>query len=116
MVIHRLSLPITATLVLLSAAAVAQPLPLDRIRLPAGFTIDVVARIPSARQMTFGANGTLFVGSSRGSVYAIELRAADLAFYDSAASRWQVEPITYTVHVGPSSRDLPLNASFNVSN
>ena len=42
--------------------SLAQPLPLDRIRLPPGFTIELVARVPGAREMAFGANGTLFVG------------------------------------------------------
>ncbi|HET8877242.1 MAG TPA: sorbosone dehydrogenase family protein, partial [Casimicrobiaceae bacterium] len=51
----------------------AQPLPLDRIRLPPGFTIELVARVPGAREMAFGARGTLFVGSVEGSVYALAL-------------------------------------------
>jgi len=55
----------------LSRATVAQPLPLDRIRLPQGFTIELLARIPSVREMTFGADGTLFAGSVDGRVYAI---------------------------------------------
>ncbi len=50
----------------------AQSLPIDRIKLPPGFSIDVLARVPSARQMTFGADGTLFVGSLRGQVFAVE--------------------------------------------
>ena len=54
------------------AAADAQPLPLDRIKLPPGFTIELLARVPGVREMTFGANGTLFAGSVQGSVYAIE--------------------------------------------
>ena len=33
--------------------AVAQSLPLQRIRLPAGFTIELVARVPGAREMAF---------------------------------------------------------------
>jgi beta-glucosidase len=41
-----------------------------------------------------------------------ELPAEDLAYYDAGAGSWRVEPITYTVHVGPNSRDLPLSASF----
>lgn len=51
----------------------AQSLPLDRIRLPPGFTIELVARVPGAREMTFGTRGTLFVGSVEGSVYALAL-------------------------------------------
>ena len=38
----------------------------------------------------------------------------DLAYYDTAASAWKVEPISYRVLVGSSSRDLPLEASFAV--
>jgi glucose/arabinose dehydrogenase len=67
--LHRL---ITFAVALAPAAVFAQ-LPIDRIRLPAGFTIGVVARAPGAREMTFGAKGTLFVGSNRGDVYAITL-------------------------------------------
>ena len=50
------------------------PLPLDTILLPPGFTIELVARVPNARAMTWGANGTLFVGSTgAGKVYAVTL-------------------------------------------
>jgi glucose/arabinose dehydrogenase len=66
-----------ATVILLAgfvAAADApaqRTLPLDRIRLPAGFAIELYARVPGAREMTWGAQGTLFVGSRDGSVYAV---------------------------------------------
>ena len=43
---------------------------------------------------------------------AFDVRAQDLAFWDTLAAAWEVEPITYTVHVGSSSRDLPLTGSF----
>ena len=53
------------------------PLPVDSIKLPPGFAIEVVARVPNARAMTWGAAGTLFVGSANeGSVYAIQLPPA----------------------------------------
>ena len=42
------------------------------------------------------------------------VRAADLGFWDTVANGWQVEPISYTVEVGPSSRDLPLSAPFQI--
>jgi beta-glucosidase len=42
------------------------------------------------------------------------LRAADLVFWDVATGRWSVEPITYEVTVGPSSRELPLSGTFTV--
>src|SRR4051812_48860096 len=57
-----------------AGSAVAQSnLPLNTIKLPAGFKIEVYASgIPNARSMAFGDNGTLFVGSrSAGKVYAV---------------------------------------------
>ncbi len=48
--------------------------PLETLKLPPGFTIEVVARVPNAHAMTWGTNGTLFVGSTNaGSVYALKL-------------------------------------------
>jgi beta-glucosidase len=44
----------------------------------------------------------------------LELEAEDLAYYDVGAGRWVVEPISYVVQIGPSSRDLPLGASFQI--
>ena len=50
------------------------PLPVDTIKLPPGFSIEVVGRVPNARAMTWGAAGTLFVGSTNaGKVYALTL-------------------------------------------
>lgn len=58
-----------------AGAAVAQSradaLPIERIRLPAGFAIELVARVPRAREMAFGDSGTLYVGSTDGNVYAL---------------------------------------------
>jgi glucose/arabinose dehydrogenase len=49
-------------------------LPLDRIKLPPGFVIETLARVPNARAMTWGERGTLFVGSTNaGKVYAVTL-------------------------------------------
>ena len=54
--------------------AAGQKLPLERIKLPAGFSIELFARVPSARGMAMGKN-TLFVGTrSGGEVLAIRLR------------------------------------------
>ena len=69
------------TIVALAAAAFAAPataqtLQLDRIKLPPGFAIDVLARVPAAREMTFGSNGTLFVASLDGHVYAVTFEGA----------------------------------------
>jgi glucose/arabinose dehydrogenase len=48
-------------------------LPLNLIKLPPGFKIDVYAsNVPNARQMTLSPNGTLYVGSMvAGNVYAV---------------------------------------------
>lgn len=61
-----------------SAGSAAQSaLPLDRIKLPQGFVIETVARVPNAREMTWGSDGTLFVGSGgAGNVYAVTLPRA----------------------------------------
>lgn len=51
----------------------SQNLPLETIKLPPGFKIDIYAKnVPNARAMTLGDKGTLFVGSKEaGNVYAI---------------------------------------------
>jgi len=51
----------------------ADTLPLDRIRLPEGYHIEVYARnVPNARALDFAEDGTLFAGSRmEGKVYAI---------------------------------------------
>ena len=54
-------------------------LPLETIKLPPGFAIDVYATgVQNARQMALGANGTLFVGSrTTGKVHAVVDRDKD---------------------------------------
>src|SRR4051812_26354608 len=53
--------------------AEAQGLPVNLIKLPPGFKIDVFASgVPNARSMTLSPKGVLFVGSrTEGKVYAI---------------------------------------------
>lgn len=54
------------------AHAQSRPLPLDRIKLPPGFSIELWAEVPNARELALGQNGTVFAGSSsEGNVYAI---------------------------------------------
>lgn len=63
-----------AGLACLSGGAAGDALPLERIVLPPGFRIELVARIENARQMALSAHNTLFVGSLRaGKVHALEL-------------------------------------------
>ncbi len=58
---------------LLAATVGAQELPVDLIKLPPGFRIEVFAnRVPNARSMALSPNGTLFVGSrTAGNLYAL---------------------------------------------
>jgi hypothetical protein len=53
--------------------ACAQNLPLDRLKLPPGFTIAVYAEVPGARSLALGKDGVVFVGTMRGGgqVYAL---------------------------------------------
>jgi glucose/arabinose dehydrogenase len=63
---------------LLCSSAEAKKLPLERIKLPPGFSIEVWAdNVPSARSLALGAQGTVFVGSrsDSGAVYAIHDRS-----------------------------------------
>src|SRR4026209_1734805 len=54
----------------------SKDLPLNEIRLPPGFAIEVwVDHVPNARQMALSPNGILYVGSrSEGKVYAVKDR------------------------------------------
>ena len=64
-------------LALMPLAAAANTLPLDRIKLPPGFRIELFARVDNARGMALGAENTLFVGSMRaGKVHAVRFDAA----------------------------------------
>jgi len=64
---------LTALTLGMSLSCPSQALPLDRIQLPQGFSIDIYAEnIDNARQMALGDNGTVFVGSRKaGNVYAL---------------------------------------------
>ena len=63
---------ILLSLLLIFAYSV-EALPLDKIKLPQGFSIEMYAEnIENARQMALGDNGTVFVGSRKaGNVYAL---------------------------------------------
>ena len=52
--------------------ACAERLPLERVKLPPGFSIGVYAEVPEARSLALGPNGIVFVGSlRRGTVTAL---------------------------------------------
>ena len=46
----------------------------------------------------------------------INISAQDLAYYNVNINQWIVEPITYKVEVGRSSRSLPLHTEFIIKN
>ena len=79
----RMYRPLIATVSAVVLVGVAsqpqQPLPLNQITLPPGFTIDLYATgVPHARQMVMGSKGTLFVGTrDYNKVYAIVDRNND---------------------------------------
>jgi len=51
----------------------AKTLPLDKIKLPPGFVIDVYAEVENARSMALSPSGTLYVGNrDKTSVYAVQ--------------------------------------------
>ncbi len=62
-------------------------LALDKISLPPGFKIEVLARLDNPRAMVLGSEGTLFAGSMRaGNVYAIKLQQGAPARVTTVAS------------------------------
>ena len=67
------------TALLSPQACSARPLPLDTIKLPPGFEINIYAdNIPGARSLTLSPGGTLFVGTrDEGKVYALLDRNGD---------------------------------------
>lgn len=74
--------PGLAAFCLLSLTAFSPPpraddLPLHRLALPSGFTASVYARIPGARSLALGEQGTLFVGTRKDTVYAARDRDGD---------------------------------------
>jgi hypothetical protein len=59
MTFHRIG--VSLALLLSSLLAVAGELPVDKIRLPEGFSIEVLARVPNARQVALGDSNVLYV-------------------------------------------------------
>jgi glucose/arabinose dehydrogenase len=77
---HRTLTIFGLVLAMAVSAASAAELPLDRIKLPPGFAIELWARVDNARQMALGRHdgrgGTLYVGSMRaGKVHALRFDA-----------------------------------------
>jgi len=76
---HRLAVAGVGMLLALLAIAVPAAVPVERLRAPPGFRVELVTdAVPNARAMTLGryadGRGVLYVGSmSAGNVYAVEL-------------------------------------------
>ncbi len=93
-------------LLLMPLAAAANDLPLDRIKLPPGFAIELFARVDNARGMALGAENTLFVGSMRaGKVHAVRFDA------DYRATRTHLVAEGLQLPVGVAFRDGALYVS-----
>src|SRR6516164_1308365 len=98
--VSMLRILVSIALSLAVAPSLAQPstLPLDSIKLPPGFSIELVARVENAREMALGAKGTLFVGSMQaGKVYAVRLRPGAPAEVLTIASGFSL-PVGVAVH------------------
>ena len=62
-------------------------LPLDRIKMPDGFSISVYAEVEGARSMVMSPSGTLFIGTQRaGKVYALKDTDGDY----KADKKWEI--------------------------
>ena len=104
MTFHRIG--VSLALLLSSLLAIAGELPVDKIRLPEGFSIEVLARVPNARQIALGDSNVLYVGSSReGKVHAVQLDS------QYRATRTTVVASDLTMPVGVAFRDGNLYVS-----
>ena len=73
------------------ASAQSRAVPIETIKLPPGFVIEVVARVDNARQMALSPKGILFVGSLQaGKVYAVRFREGASAEVLTLASGLQL--------------------------
>jgi glucose/arabinose dehydrogenase len=78
----------------------SKDLPLDKVRMPAGFKIEVYAEVDNARSMAMSPSGTLFVGNRNGDkVYAVKDTDGDY----KADKKWIVT----------SGKNMPNGVAFN---
>ena len=97
--------------------ALPQSLPLERIKLPPGFRIEVLARVPNARSLALGAKGTLFVGSrSGGEVYAVLPDKRVVKIADGLSMPNGVAFRDGVLYIAEVSRILKIENAENVSN
>jgi glucose/arabinose dehydrogenase len=97
---------LATVLFLAGCATAAQALPLERIKLPPGFRIELWAQVDNPRAMTLGGNNTLYVGSFRaGKVHAVKFDP------DYRATRVHVVAQNLNMPVGVAYRDGALYVS-----
>jgi glucose/arabinose dehydrogenase len=99
-------MPPAALLCLVLATSVARAgLPIERLSLPPGFHIEVLADdVPTAREMAWSPRGILYVGSTDGRVHALTLR-------DGRVRAHHVIAAGLTMPVGVAYRDGALYVS-----
>ncbi|MCC8403806.1 sorbosone dehydrogenase family protein [Paraburkholderia sp. MMS20-SJTN17] len=89
-----------ASLLAAKALTATAALPVEKIKLPPGFHIEVLSDdVPGARAMTLSPKGILYVGSMEGHVYALELRNGRVTARHVIASGLQM-PIGVAWHDG----------------
>lgn len=82
------------------ALSATAALPVEKIRLPSGFHIEVLSGdVPRARAMALSPHGILYVGSLDGNVYALELQDGRVAGRHVIASGLQM-PVGVAWHDG----------------
>jgi beta-glucosidase len=57
----------------------------------------------------------VFVGSGKETVVSVNININDLAYFDEKTSKWVVEPGTYKLIAGSSSKDLRQSVLFTVN-
>ncbi|WP_429320022.1 PQQ-dependent sugar dehydrogenase [Paraburkholderia sp. GAS448] len=83
-----------------TAAPALAALPIDRLKLPPGFRIEVVSdEVPAAREMALSPKGILYIGSMGGHVYALELRDGRAVAHHVIASGLEM-PVGVAWHDG----------------
>lgn len=74
----------TSLLIVSFAASAAKETPVlhvDQLRVPVGFHVELVARVPNARQMALSDKGILFVGSKEeGKIFALDLKSPEKVY------------------------------------
>ncbi|MGF6636308.1 glucose/arabinose dehydrogenase [Paraburkholderia sp. MM5496-R1] len=87
----RILRAVAAAVIAAQALTAIAALPIEKIKLPPGFHIEVLSdEVPSARAMTLSPKGILYVGSDDGHVYALELRNGRVTAHHVIASGLQM--------------------------